>query len=80
MAIRFNMGQIKKLLAHFNMEPLRKGSFIYGGMGKDNIYRTCKFDYHKDNNILKPGTANAIAHSLKFNNVSEMKNFIDKNL
>lgn len=80
MAIRFSIEQIKKLFVHFNIEPLRKGSFIYGGMGKDTIYRTYKFDYHKDNDILKPGTTNAIAHSLKFNNVSEMKDFIDNNL
>lgn len=29
--------------------------------------------------IMRPGTANAIAHSLKFKNALEMKNFIDKN-
>ncbi|CAB1249335.1 hypothetical protein ACFHWD_18915 [Clostridium sp. MT-14] len=80
MAIRFDMGQIKKLLLYFNMKPLKKGSFIYGGIGNDGIYRTCKFDYHKDNDTLRPGTASAIAHSLKFKNVMEMKNFIDKNL
>jgi hypothetical protein len=80
MPIRFNMGQIKKLLVYFNMKPLRKGSFIYGGIGKDGLYRTCKFDYHKDNDILKPGTANSIAHSLKFTNAEEMKSFIDTNL
>jgi hypothetical protein len=74
------MGQIKRLLEHFNMKPLRKGSFVYGGIGKDGVWRTCKFDYHKDNDILKPGTANSIAHSLKFKDVSEMKEFIDERL
>lgn len=80
MPVRFSMGQIKKLLAHLNMKPLRRNSFIYGGIGKDGIYRTCKFDYHKDNDTLKPGTSNAIAHSLKFSNVEEMKKYIDNNL
>jgi hypothetical protein len=80
MPIRFNMGQIKRLLIYFNMQPLKKGSFIYGGIGKDGIWRTCKFDYHKDNEMLKPGKANSIAHSLKFNDVEEMKKFIDDKL
>lgn len=80
MPIRFSMGQIRRLLNHFNMKPLRKGSFIYGGIGTDGVWRTCKFDYHKDNDILKPGTANSIAHSLKFKDVAEMKEFIDNYL
>lgn len=80
MPVRFTMGEIKRLLSHFNMKPLRKGSFIYGGIGKDGIWRTCKYDYHKDNDILKPGTANNITQSLKFKNVLEMKEYIEKNL
>jgi len=62
------------------MKLLRKGGFIYGGIGKDGIWRTCKFDYHKDNQILRPGTAKSIAHSLKFKDVEEMKKFIDDTL
>lgn len=80
MPIRFSMGEIRRLLVYLNMKPLRKGSFIYGGIGKDGIYRTCKFDYHRDNEMLKPGTANSIAHSLKFINTDEMKNFTNENL
>jgi hypothetical protein len=56
------------------MRPSRTGSTLYWGYGKDGIWRTCKFDYHKDSEILKAGTANAIAHTLKFKNVLEMKN------
>jgi len=72
MPIRFSMGHVKRLLIYFNMQLLKKGGFVYGGIGKDGIWRTCKFDYHKDNETLKPGTANSIAHSLKFKDVSEM--------
>jgi hypothetical protein len=79
MPIRFSQGQIKRLLKYFNMIPIKKGSFVYGGIGKDGVWRTCKFDYHKDNEMLKPGTANSIAHSLKFKNVEEMKQFIENN-
>ena len=80
MPIRFSMGNIKRLLIYFNMQLLRKGGFVYGGIGKDGAWRTCKFDYHKDNETLRPGTANSIAHSLKFKDVGEMKIFIDDNL
>lgn len=80
MPLRFKMCEIKRLLKYFNMRPLKKGSFIYGGIGKDGIWRTCKFDYHKDSETLKPGTANSIANSLKFTNVQEMKKFIYEKL
>lgn len=80
MPIRFSMGEIKRLLNYLNMKPLKKSSFIYGGIGKDGVWRTCKFDYHKDNDMLKPGTSNSIAHSLKFKDVSQMKEFIEKKL
>ena len=80
MPIRFSMGQIKRLLIYFNMQPLKKGSFIYGGMGKDGVWRTCKFDYHKDNEMLKLGIDSSIAHALKFKDSAEMKKFTDENL
>jgi hypothetical protein len=79
MPIRFSQGQIKRLLAHFNMKP-EKGSTIHCGLGKDGVWRTCKFDYHKDRDIVASGTAKAIASSLKFQTVLEMKEYIDKNL
>lgn len=80
MPVRFKMGQIKRLLVYFNMKPLRKGSFIYGGIGKDGVYRTCKFDYHKDNDVIRPGTTNSIAHSLKFANSQDMAQFMENRL
>ncbi len=80
MPIRFKQGIIKRLLNYLNMKPLSKGSNLYEGLGKDGVYRICKFDYHKDNDPVATGTANAIAKSLKFQNVEEMKQFIDKNL
>jgi len=80
MPIRFKQGEIKKLLAHFLMKPQQKGSTLYCGIGKDGIWRTCKFDYHKDRDIIASGTAKAISNSLKFNNVLEMKEYIEKHL
>jgi hypothetical protein len=69
MPIRFNQGTIKRLLVQFNMKPLKKGSCIYGGIGRDGKWRTCKFDYHKDNEIIATGTASSIAKSLLFYNI-----------
>jgi len=76
MPIRFNQRDIKTLLAYFNMKPAKKGSNIYKGMGRDGKYRVCKFDYHKDNEIIKTGTSKAIALQLGFKNVKEMKDFM----
>jgi len=80
MPIRFSQGDIKRLLAHFNMKPQQKGSTLYCGIGRDGIWRTCKFDYHKDSDIIASGTAKAIANALKFNNVLEMKEYLEKHL
>lgn len=60
------------------MSRKRKSGFIYEGVDKKGIYRRCKFDYHKDREQLRKGTANAIAKQLKFENSKEMRNFIDQ--
>lgn len=79
MPIRFSQGDIKKLLAYFNMKS-QKGSTIFCGLGRDGVWRTCKFDYHKDRDTVATGTAKAIASSLKFQTVQEMKEYIEKYL
>jgi len=80
MPVRFNQGVIRRLIVHLNMKPLKKGSYIYGGFGNAGKWRTCKFDYHKDNDMVAAGTANSIAKSLLFKDVLEMKQYIDDNL
>lgn len=79
MPIRFSHSDIKKLLAYFNMKS-EKGSTIYCGLGRDGVWRTCKLDYHKDRDTIATGTAKAIASSLKFKTVLEMKEYIEKHL
>ncbi|NPV79440.1 MAG: hypothetical protein HPY52_04060 [Firmicutes bacterium] len=59
------------------MVPLKKGSTIYGGIGTNGIFRTCKFDYHSDRTPVASGTASAIARALKFKDVKEMKDYLD---
>ncbi|MGI6450025.1 MAG: hypothetical protein ACOX3R_06955 [Desulfitobacteriia bacterium] len=61
------------------MKP-EKASQIYLGLGKDGIWRTCKFDYHKDKDPVATGTAKIIATSLKFKDVKEMKDYINRHL
>lgn len=80
MPIRFNQGEIKKLLKYLNMEPFKKGSTIFGGIGKDGKWRTCKFDFHGDSKIVAIGTARIIAKSLGYKDLDDMKKFLDKNL
>lgn len=80
MPIRFTQGDIRQLLNYFNMNPLKKSSFIYGGIGKDGKWRTCKFDYHKDCDQIATGTGKSIATSLGFKDTAEMKEFIDRKL
>lgn len=50
------------------------------GIGRDGAWRTCKFDYHKDKDPVATGTAKVIATCLKFRDVLEMKEYIDKYL
>lgn len=73
MGIRFSQRDIARLLKHFRMEPQKKGSNLYTGIGLDGKWRTCKFDYHKKREEVLKGTADAIAKSLLFKNMKEMK-------
>ncbi len=80
MGIRFSQRDIERLLRHFRMMPQKKGSNLYVGIGPDGHWRTCKFDYHKGRDEIFKGTADAIAKSLLFKNVEEMKRYIESNL
>jgi len=63
---------VKKMLNNFNMQPLKKNGTIWGGVGKDGIWRTCRFK-EKDNNIMIPdGTAKAILIALGFSGVKSI--------
>ncbi len=75
MPIRFSHGDIKRLLIHLNMKADKGSNFFYG-LGRDGIWRTCKFDYHKDRDMVATGTAKVIATSLKFKTLQDMKEFI----
>ncbi len=66
------------MLGKLKMAPLRKGGNIYGGVGPDGVFRTCKFDYHKDREPVATGTAKAIAASLRFHDVAEMRAYLDQ--
>jgi len=59
------------------MERKKRGSCIYLGIGKDGKFRNVKFDYHKDREILKPGTASQIRKSLLFESDKQMREYIN---
>ena len=61
------------------MEPQKKGSNLYAGIGPDGQWRTCKFDYHKGREEVLKGSRR-IAKSLLFRNVEEMKRYMEKAL
>lgn len=77
MGVQISHGQIKRLLSHFQLTPIRKGSDLYEGVGNDGHFRIVKFDYHKDREIAAKGTANKIAKDLLFKNAEEMKKYLD---
>jgi len=79
MPIRFDHGDIRRLLKHFGFQRMSKESFIYVGQ-TFGVNRTVKFDYHSDRTQLKTGTAGAIAKSLGFKDQQEMKDYINNNL
>jgi hypothetical protein len=79
MGIRFSQREIARHLRHFRMMPQKKGSNLYVGIGPDGQWRTCKFDYHKGRDGVLKGTADAIAKSLLFRNVTEMKENMERN-
>jgi hypothetical protein len=74
---RFDQGQIRRLLAYFQMAPIKRGGSIYvGGTGRDGAWRTCKFDYHEDDGRVTASAAGIIARSLRFKDATEMKQFL----
>lgn len=77
MPIRFSQGDIARLLRHFNMQPAKKGSKTYLGIGRDGLLRRCYFHYHSDSTPVATGTAHAIASQLGFTNVEAMKTYLD---
>jgi len=79
MPVRFDHGDIRRLLKHFGFQRMSKESFIYVGQ-TFGVNRTVKFDYHSDRTPLKVGTAGAIAKDLGFKDQQEMKDYIKNNL
>ena len=68
--MKLERGMVKKLLNNFNMQPLKKNGTIWGGVGKDGIWRTCRF---KDNiKMIPDGSAKAILISLGFKGVKDI--------
>jgi hypothetical protein len=78
--VRFDQGQIRRMLAYFQLAPIKPGGSIQVGIGKDGAWRTCKFDYHEDGDRIAASAADAIARSLKFKDAAEMREFFDEKI
>jgi hypothetical protein len=78
--VRFDQGRIRQILAYFQLKPIKPGGSIHVGIGKDGVWRTCKFDYHEDGGPVTASAATAVAKSLKFKGAAEMSKFVDENL
>jgi hypothetical protein len=78
--VRFDQEQIRKILAYFQVAPIKRGGSVYVGIGKDGIWRTCKFNYHENGGQVTASAANAIAKSLKFKDAAELKMFFDEKI
>jgi len=65
-------GMVKKLLSNFNMQPLKKNGTIWGGVGKDGIWRTCRFKEKDSSKLIPDGSAKAILIALGFDGVKDI--------
>lgn len=62
------------------MHPVKKGSKTYDGIGKDGVVRRCYLHYHSAGETVPIGTADQISKGLNFSSVSDMREYIDRNL
>ena len=70
--MKLETGMVKKLLSNFNMQPLKKNGTIWGGVGKDGIWRTCRFKEKNNLKMIPDGTAKAILVALGFKGVRDI--------
>ena len=70
--MKLEIGMVKKLLKNFNMAPLKKNGTIWGGVGKDGVWRTCRFKEKDNVKMIPDGTAKAILISLGFKGVKDL--------
>lgn len=80
MPVQFTFGEIAGLFHHFRMQPVKKGSKVYDGLGKDGIVRRSVLHAHSSGETVAIGTADQIAKQLHFNSVLEMRKYMDDNL
>jgi hypothetical protein len=70
--MKLESGMVIKLLNNFNMQPLMKNGTIWGGVGKDGIWRTCRFKEKNSFKMIPDGTAKAILIALGFKGVKDI--------
>ena len=78
--VRFEQGQIRRILSYLQMAPIKPGGSVQVGIGKDGVWRTCKFACSEDGGQITASAAEAIAKSLKFQDAAEMKIFYEEKI
>lgn len=76
MGYTFTFGDIEKICHSLKMEPAKKGSLIWRGLGPDGKFRMTRIDSHRSGKALATGTAKRVAVQLGFNTVEEMHQYL----
>lgn len=76
MGYTFTFGDIERICLSFSMEPAKKGSQWWRGVGPDGGYRQTRIDSHGSGRPIAAGTAKAIARQLSFDSVEAMHRYL----
>lgn len=76
MGYTFTFRDIEKICRSLGMEPAKKGSSFWRGIGPDGQFRQTKIDSHGPGKPLKTGTVRAIARQLGFADVQAMYEYL----
>lgn len=78
MGYTFTFGDIEKICRALNMQPAKKGSQIWRGIGPDGLFRQTRIDSHGPGRLVASGTAKAMARQLGFASVEDMYRFLQQ--
>lgn len=76
MGYTFTFGDIEKICRALGLQPARKGSQVWRGIGRDGQFRQTRIDSHGPGRPVATGTAKRIASQLLFDDLDEMYHFL----
>lgn len=78
MGYTFTVGDVERICHSLGMQPARKGSSHWVGIGLDGTIRRTKVDSHGLGREIATGTARRIARQLGFSGLKEMHEYLQK--